>query len=195
MRLHVFSRPAGSGLLSERCFPWRTLEMRTPANSRTRDGEKSLSPSSNQKTAATWRLCCDTETTVARAFAVAYLLTADAQGAEVAVSEAADCWNPEIDSEEALVLFSAHAAARMLRRDCSLMRRRSPNLLRLPRELARIANLDAWSRGCFVLRVLMALPLHVCAELLGISALGVEERVCAALRELPQRAETEEESR
>jgi hypothetical protein len=131
---------------------------------------------------------------VARAFLVAYLLTADAQEAEAAVAEAADCWNPEIDSDEAMVLFSAVAAARILRRDCGFTRQRSLDLPRLPRELAYIAGFDGPSRGCFVLRVLMGLSLHVCAEMLGISAGEAQERLCAMVCEMPHRLETEQES-
>lgn len=129
---------------------------------------------------------------IARAFAVAYLLTADARQAEVAVSEAAECWNPEIDSEESLVRFSAIAATRRLRRGCGFVRR-SLEVARLPRELAVIAGFDARSRGCFVLRLLMRLPLPVCAEMLGISVDDAQESLCAMLRELPERVEAEQE--
>src|SRR6185437_14691236 len=122
MRLRAFSRPDGSGPLFERCFPSHRLQMHTPENSRTRDEEKSLSPSSSRSAVAGPRLCRDTENAVARAFAIAYLLTSDEKGAEGAVREAADCWNPEIDPKEALVLFSAVTAARMLRRDSDSMR-------------------------------------------------------------------------
>jgi hypothetical protein len=132
-------------------------------------------------------LCSDTENALARAFALAYLLTADAHQAEVAVSEAADCWNPEVDSEEALVRFSAVAAARLLGYGQRL------ELSRFPRELAQITGFDAMSRGCFVLRILLGVPLPVCAEMLGIRSDEAEERLCAMLRELPQRVETEQE--
>ena len=122
-----------------------------------------------------------------RAFAVAWLLTADAEQAEAAVTEAVDCWNPEIDSEEALVQFSAVTAARIARHG------RRQELSRLPRELAPITEFDSLSRGCFVLRILLSLPLPVCAGMLGISCNEAEERLCAMLRELPGRVETEQE--
>jgi hypothetical protein len=138
-------------------------------------------------------LCSDTENAVARAFALAYLLTADARQAEAAVSEAADCWNPEIDSEEALVRFSAVAAARLLRRGRGFFQRRL-EVSRLPRQLTRIADFDAPSRGCFVLRILMGLPLPVCAEMLGISAIEAHERLCSVLCELPYGHESEQEN-
>lgn len=124
---------------------------------------------------------------------VAYLLTADAQQAEAAVAEGDECWDPEIDSDETLVRFSAVAAARMLRRDCGSIRRRV-ELSRIPRELAMIARFDARSRGCFVLRILMGLPLPVCAEMLGVSMDEAQVRLGAMLRELPQRVATEQEN-
>jgi hypothetical protein len=123
---------------------------------------------------------------VVRAFAVAWLLTADAEQAEAAVIEAVDRWNPEIDSEEVLVRFSAVTAARTLRRG-------RHEVSRFPRELAQIADFDALSRGCFVLRILLRLPLPICAAMLGISCNEAEERLCAMLRELPERVETEQE--
>ena len=175
MKLHLFSKPASSGLLSGRCF--LSLRLKTPgqANSRVTDREKSLCPS-NEGNA------------VARAFAVAYLLTADAEQAEAAVTEAAECWNPEIDSEEALVLFSAVTAARMLRRGPDLVHQ-GHQVSRFPRELAQLAGFDALSRGCFALRMLLRLPLPVCAGMLGIGCDEAEERLCAMLRELPARVE------
>jgi hypothetical protein len=123
---------------------------------------------------------------VVRAFAVAYLLTADAEQAEAAVTKAVGCWNPEIDSEEALVRSLAVTAARTLRRG-------RHEVSRFPRELAPIAEFDALSRGWFVLRILLRLPLPVCAAMLGISRNEAEERLCAMLRELPERVETEQE--
>jgi hypothetical protein len=144
-------------------------------------------------TATGSRLCSDTENALARGFALAYLLTADAHEAEAAVSEAADCWNPEIDSEEALVLFSAVAAARLARRDRGSTRRKQVEPARFPRELAPITGFDALTRGCFVLRILLGVPLSVCAQMLGIGSDEAEKRLCAMLRELPQRVETEQE--
>lgn len=123
---------------------------------------------------------------VVRAFAVAWLLTADAERAEAAVMRAVDCWNPEIDSEEALVRFSAVTAARTPRRG-------RYEISCFPRELAQITEFDALSRDCFVLRILVRLPLPVCADTLGISCDEAEERLCAMLRELPERIETEQE--
>lgn len=137
-------------------------------------------------------MCRDTENAVARAFVIAYLLTSDKKGAEAAVREAADCWNPEIDSKESLVLFSAVAAARMLRRDSGSMPTEQLDVVRLPQELGPIAGFDPWSRGCFVLRILMGLPLPVCAEMLGISATDAEERLCVILSEMPHRVEMEQ---
>ena len=137
-------------------------------------------------------MCRDTENAVARAFAIAYLLTSDEKGAEGAVREAADCWNPEIDPKEALVLFSAVTAARMLRRDSDSMRAEQLEVVRLPQALGPTAGFDPWSRGCFVLRILMGLPLPVCAEMLGISATEAQERLGVMLSEMPHRLEIEQ---
>ena len=148
-----------------------------------------MSPSRSRSAVAGPRLCSDTENALARAFALAYLLVADAHEAEAAVTEAAVRWNSETDSKQALIRSSALTAARRIRHD-----HRAPEASRLPRELALIAGFDTQSRGCFVLRMLMRLPLPVCAEMLGITAEQAEESLCAMLRELPERLEIEQEN-
>jgi DNA-directed RNA polymerase specialized sigma24 family protein len=56
----------------------------------------------------------------------------------------------------------------------------------LPRELRRLFLLAPLSRDCFVLRVLLGMPLATCSAVLHLAIHETEDVLCAALQELPR---------
>jgi hypothetical protein len=55
----------------------------------------------------------------------------------------------------------------------------------LPLELRHLFVLPPLLRDCFVLRILAGLSREVCAELLDVSVIELEDSVCTALNQLP----------
>lgn len=124
------------------------------------------------------------EHTISQAFRTAHLLTASIQGAESAVLEAIDSFDPDSDTEEALLPYVLHAAVQsavehML--PSALDQPKSTEPL-LPVELQAVLNLSPNLRRCFVLRFLAGVPVQACARLLHLDAGQVDEYSCAALR-------------
>ena len=60
-----------------------------------------------------------------------------------------------------------------------------PTRSRLPRELQRLFLLAPISRDCFMLRVLLGIPIGTCSRILRLGIEEIEEVLCTALQELP----------
>jgi hypothetical protein len=60
-----------------------------------------------------------------------------------------------------------------------------PTRSRLPRELQRLFLLAPISRDCFMLRVLLGIPVGTCSRILRLGIEEIGEVTCAALQELP----------
>jgi hypothetical protein len=60
-----------------------------------------------------------------------------------------------------------------------------PTRSRLPRELQRLFLLSPISRDCFMLRVLLGIPVGACSRILRLGIEEIGEVMCAALQELP----------
>jgi hypothetical protein len=120
-----------------------------------------------------------------RAFLTAHLLTGDSVHAERAMMEAIASWGPD-QSEDELFARVLHATVRDSVDDVP-SRTAETDLAdaSLPAEFQAVLSLEPQLRRCYVLRVLVGLPRHACASMLGLSMQQVDRHTCAALRCLP----------
>ena len=125
------------------------------------------------------------EDIVGRAFLTAHLLTGNMDQAESATMAAIDSWNPDDETEEVLFEKALAMAARASIKRAPLSSN-EPDVAGscLPVELQRVLRLARPLRRCFVLRVLVGLPLRVCAKLLRSDSRRVEQCSCDACRYL-----------
>ena len=117
---------------------------------------------------------------IERAFLTAHLLTANIHQAEDATLKGLDSWKPEEEPGEALFQHVLDASAR-----AQIQANRPDSDASgsyLPNELKAVLRLSPDLRRCFVLRVLVGLPLLVCARLLRLDSDRVDEYTCAALQ-------------
>jgi hypothetical protein len=84
--------------------------------------------------------------------------------------------------EDVLLVETAKSAI-LRRADFPAQLKQAPSHLRL--ELRRLFLLAPVSRDCFVLRVLLRIPLATCSAVLHLTMHEIEEVLCAALQELP----------
>jgi hypothetical protein len=117
---------------------------------------------------------------VDRALLTAHLLTGNLQQAEKATLDAIESWNPGEEPEQVLFENVLNAAARVQAEP-------RPNNIDssgsyLPNDLIAVFRLAPQLRRCFVLRILVGLPVKVCARLLHLQAGQVDEYTCAALQ-------------
>jgi hypothetical protein len=113
-----------------------------------------------------------------RVFLGVFLLTADFDLAEIAVSESVNALDIKDLTTEALPICASRLVLQ-LQRD-PLNHTRVPSLLALPAELENVMRLPPDFRNSFVLGILMGITRPVCAELLQLNEDQVCARTCAA---------------
>jgi DNA-directed RNA polymerase specialized sigma24 family protein len=122
------------------------------------------------------------ELLVFRTFVLAHLLTASLEQAESASLEAVDAWNPETESDEALL---QHGIAAALRRTVPRGPSGKINSVAgdsyLPAELQAILKLRPSLRRCFALRMLGGFSPADCACLLHLHPLTCEKYTSSAV--------------
>lgn len=122
---------------------------------------------------------------VDRAFLAAHLLTGSPEQAECAVLEAVASWGPD-RSEDELLNQVLRAAVRRAAQDAEAPGDEADSSgIFLPAALQAVLRLAPLLRRCYVLRVLVRLPRHVCACMLDLPVQRVDQYTCAALRCLP----------
>ena len=127
----------------------------------------------------------NTDHAISRAFLTAHLLTANRKQAESAVLEAILHCDLEAGTEEAFLYRVAYAAIQVqVEYESSNVGEPVPAESLPPVELQAVLDLSPQLRRCFVLRVLVGLPRQVCARLLHLSVLIVDQYTCAALERL-----------
>lgn len=134
-----------------------------------------------------------TDRAIGRAFLTAHLLTANRNHAESAVLEAILHGDLE-DTEEAFLHRVTCAAIQAEGEYSTDVDQSVPAELLVPVELQAVLDLAPWLRRCFVLRILAGLSRAVCARLLHLNILTVDQYTCQALEYLPQRETTELET-
>jgi DNA-directed RNA polymerase specialized sigma24 family protein len=128
-----------------------------------------------------------TDHAISRAFLTAHLLTANQRQAEGAVLEAIQHSDLEEDTEEAFLQRVACAAIQAEGEYSSSADQPVPAEWLVPVELQAVLDLSPRLRRCFVLRTLVGLSRQVCARLLHLNILAVDQYTCEALEYLPQR--------
>ena len=111
--------------------------------------------------------------TLNRAFTTALMLTANAEQAEAAISNAIGSLDAGVSDEE---LFLAAVRAAVERKRCDSgpgERERASSML--PPGLRRVPGLPLPLRHCFVLRILAGLPAAVCAQWTRLTTREVEQ--------------------
>lgn len=126
-----------------------------------------------------------TELAVFRTFVMAHLLTGSLKQAEIASMEAIDAWNPETESDEALLRHGVDAAL------CRTDRRVQPDPIEsvaggsyLPVELQAVLKLPPSHRKCFALRVLGGFFPLDCARLLHLPPRTFQKHMHSAVLRL-----------
>ncbi len=114
-----------------------------------------------------------------KAFLTAYLLTGDSRTAEKATLAGIESWN--LSEEPADAVFKRTLAAAL---DTPAPNEPEGELPAFPAELQRVLRLPPRLRHCFVLRVLLELPLDVCARMLHLTSRRVNQSSLAAGRAL-----------
>jgi hypothetical protein len=107
-------------------------------------------------------------------------LGANAKQAESAVVEAINAWDPGEETEEALF----HRV--LIRTIQAPLEYETSTTSFVPLDLQPVLGLSPQLRRCFVLRVLARLSRQVCARLLHLTALQVDQRTYKALESLSQ---------
>jgi hypothetical protein len=128
-----------------------------------------------------------TDRAISRAFLTAHLLTANRRQAESAVLEAILHSDLEQDTEEAFLHRVACAAIQAESEYSSSVDQPVQSEWLVPVELQAVLDLSPRLRCCFVLRILAGLSRPICARLLHLNILAVDQYTCEALEYLPQR--------
>jgi hypothetical protein len=127
----------------------------------------------------------DSSTDIMRAFTVAFLLARNITVAECAVLQAIESLKGETAAPEELLRGSIVTSLRYNR---GLPEIAIPHVgctwTGLPPTLQNVLKLNTPSRSCFVLRILLHLPLDVCARMLQLQPYQVNERTQAAMQAL-----------
>jgi hypothetical protein len=115
------------------------------------------------------------------AFRAAFMLTGSMQAAEHAVLNgiaATECYGAGDDA----FLLETIKAAIQTRADSPHQSRR--RCAQLPLELRRLFLLPPISRDCFVLRILLGIPVGTCSTILHRRVEDIEDVLCVALQDL-----------
>ncbi len=123
------------------------------------------------------------EEVVSRAFLTAHLLTAGAEQAEAAVTEALRSWSPDRDSHETLFEKVLEAAIR-IRTGLPMPAELTGVRSNFPVQLRAVLELPTLLRQCFILRVLVGLRSQDCVRLLNLRSSQVAEYTSAAIESL-----------
>lgn len=116
---------------------------------------------------------------IGRAFLTSILITRSAEGAEAAVMQALE--SCEAQSEENLVRHAIEASI-----DSDRFCEDLPTAFSIiPPEMWNVLQLPMLFRRCFVLRILARIPANVCAPMLDLTALQVDNYTNSALEQLP----------
>lgn len=99
--------------------------------------------------------------------------------------EAIDQWNPEEQDEEQLFQITVRTTVQrqMIASAGGSYEGRITDYY-LPAELRRVLELSPELRRCFVLRVLVGLPSKICAQMLQVDVLQIDEYSCEAMKML-----------
>jgi DNA-directed RNA polymerase specialized sigma24 family protein len=119
---------------------------------------------------------------VDKAFRAASMLTGSTEVAQNAVLDGIAASELGNIVDDVLILEAAKSAIQR-RADFPGQSKQAPS--HLPLELQRLFLLAPISRDAFVLRVLLRIPLATCSAVLHLTIQEVEERLSAALQELP----------
>ena len=115
------------------------------------------------------------------AFCAAFMLTGSMQAAEHAVLNgivATECYGA---GDDAFLLGTIKAA---IQRRADSPHQSHQRCAQLPLELRRLFLLAPISRDCFVLRILLRIPVGICSRILHRRVEEIEEVLCAALQDL-----------
>ena len=115
------------------------------------------------------------------AFCAAFMLTGSMQAAEHAVLNGiaeTECYGAE---DDAFLLGTIKAA---IQRRADSPHQSHQRCAQLPLELRRLFLLAPISRDCFVLRILLGIPVGICSRILHRRVEEIEEVLCAALQDL-----------
>jgi hypothetical protein len=117
-----------------------------------------------------------------KAFRAALLLTGSTAAAEIAVLEGIAALDADHISGGSLLLETVKSATE---RHADIPDEFREDFSILPLELQRVLLLAPNLRHCFVLRVLLGMPLETCSGILHLPVDEVESALCRATRELP----------
>jgi len=118
-----------------------------------------------------------------RAFCAAFMLTGSMPAAEHGVLNgiaATECYGA---GDDAFLLGTIKAA---IQRRADSPHQSHQRCAQLPLELRRLFLLAPISRDCFVLRILLRIPVGICSRILHRRVEEIEEVLCAALQDLPR---------
>ena len=130
------------------------------------------------------------DNSLSRMFVAAYLFTGSARQAEAVILESIQQLDVRTTRNGSLS-WKAFTGALLRGGPASARTPDEASAPRLPVELRRVLRLSDSLRQCFVLRVLMAMPCHYCAGLLGMDAEQVASFSRLAARELAEMAAAE----
>jgi hypothetical protein len=116
------------------------------------------------------------------AFRAALLVTASAEAAEQAVLGGIAALEFGHIANDTLLVETLKTVIQ--RRD-DFPGQPEPTRLRPPPELQRLFLLAPISRDCFMLRVLLGIPIGTCSRILRLGIDEIRDVLCAALQELP----------
>src|ERR1700730_5908412 len=119
-----------------------------------------------------------------RAFCAAFMLTGSIQAAEHAVLNgiaATECYG---SGDDTFLLGTIKAA---IQRRADSPHQSQQRCAQLPLELRRLFLLAPISRDCFVLRILLRIPVGISSRILHRRVEEIEEVLCAALQDLARR--------
>ena len=116
-----------------------------------------------------------------RAFCAAFMLTGSMQAAEHAVLNGIAATEGYGAGDDAFLLGTIKAA---IQRRADSPHQSHQRCAQLPLELRRLFLLAPISRDCFVLRILLGIPVGICSRILHRRVEEIEEVLCAALQDL-----------
>jgi hypothetical protein len=115
-------------------------------------------------------------------FRAALLLTGSTEVAEKAVLDGIAALEFDYLVDDVLLVETVKSA---IQRRADFPSQSEPALSKLPREIQRLFLLAPTSRDCFVLRVLLRIPVGTCSRILRLGIEEIGNVLCAALQELP----------
>jgi hypothetical protein len=130
----------------------------------------------------------DSSIDIRQAFTAAYLLTGDITFAEWTVLQAIDSSSGDAANLDFLRRVIDSSLRYMRGLTHGSIRKGADVWTELPHELRNVLELNVLSRSCFVLRLLLQMPLDICAVMLQLQPSAVSELTGLAARELVEKA-------